>query len=36
MKKIMEENMQMELHLADILHEHRINADATRMKMRKI
>ena len=36
MKKVLEEKMQMEIHLADVSHEHKINADATRMKMRKI
>ena len=33
MNKVLEENMQMELHLADVSYEHKINADATRMKM---
>jgi hypothetical protein len=36
MKKILEEKMNMELHLDNFIHEHKMNTDETRMKMRKI
>ena len=36
MKKIEDEKMEMELHLADFLHEHQMKADASTMKMKRI
>jgi hypothetical protein len=36
MKKIVEENMRLELQLADIVHHHKLNTNATRRKVKAI
>jgi hypothetical protein len=36
MKNIVEENMRLELQLADIVYDHKLNANATRKKMKAI
>ena len=35
-KKIEEEKMELELYIADIVHDHKIKMDASRLKMRNI
>jgi hypothetical protein len=35
-KKLEEEKMRLELYVADIVHDHKIKMDATRLKIRKI
>ena len=36
LKKLEEENMGFELYVADIVHDHKMKMDATRLKIRKI
>jgi hypothetical protein len=36
MKNIVEENMRLELQLADIVHHHKLNTNATRRKVKTI
>ncbi|XBI02657.1 hypothetical protein VPH35_131171 [Triticum aestivum] len=36
LKKIEEENMELELHVADVIDDHKIKMDAMHMKIRKI
>jgi len=35
-KKLEEKKMELELHVADIIHDHKIKMDTTRLKIRKI